>query len=152
MSDSKANDTNLPILVLIRRGRKGRGFLVSAADDPTDVAACADGDEVGAAIVELLDDPDQARFDQSQVESKPSGPESTGNEQETYATGDGIEEYEEDEEGEEDGDEREPGLLDVDPEGDIATQLLMNLGRATLKKGQELSNNYRKKGPGKSRR
>jgi hypothetical protein len=152
MSDSKANDTNLPILVLIRRGRKGRGFLVSAADDPTDVAACADGDEVGAAIVELLDDPDQARFDQSQVESGSSEADSTDEEQETYAAGDELEEYEGDEEGEDDEDEREPGVFDVDPEGDIATQLLVNLGRATLKKGQELSNNYRKKGSGKNRR
>jgi hypothetical protein len=152
MSDPKANDTTLPILVMVRRGRRGRGYLVSAADDPNDVAPCADADEVGAAIVELLDDPDQARFDQSQIESEPSTAESADDEQETYATGDELDEYEDDDEDDEDEDEREPGLLDVDPEGDIATQLLVNLGRATLKKGQELSNNYRKKGSRKNRR
>lgn len=147
MSESKNNDTNLPILVLVRRGRKGRGYLVSAIDDPTNAAACTDSEEVGQSIVEMLDDPEQPRCDLADLESATT---ESGNQQGSNAAGaakggeiDGYDgENDEDEEEEEEGEEDWVDSYTGDP----LERLLLRAGQRVLSKGREMSNSYRKTG------
>jgi hypothetical protein len=66
MSEEKF-DKSQPILVMIRRGRGGRGFLISPVDNVLEVAACADAGEIGELIVEMLDDEKQPRVNIDQL-------------------------------------------------------------------------------------
>ncbi len=61
-------DVNEPILILVRRGRGDRGYLVAAVDDASNPLPCPDEGEVGKAVLELLNDPKQPRFDERQLE------------------------------------------------------------------------------------
>lgn len=149
MTEPKENDTAQPILVLIRRGRKGRGYLVSAIDDPTNAAACADAEEVGAAIVEMLDDPEQPRCDLADLQDAVDG---ASGQQESYAAGRGRggeidgydgDEEDEDEEGDEEEGEEDDAWVDSYT-SDPLERLLFKAGQKVLNKGRELSNNYRK--------
>jgi len=64
---SAMNDINSPILVIIKKGRQGRGWLVSTIENPTDPFPCSSAEEIGKAVLELLDDPNQPRFDETQI-------------------------------------------------------------------------------------
>lgn len=133
---SKQHDTNEPILLLVRRGRRGKGFLVSAADDHTNPAACADAEEIGGVIEEMLDDPEQPRFDMDALAGGDAAPEAP-------ATGGEIEEYEGDDEDEdEDEGEADPMMSGLDP----LERLALQVGKKLLDKGREVSNGYRRKG------
>lgn len=130
-------DVNEPILLLVRRGRGGRGYLVAAVDDASNPFPCVDDTEVGKAVIELLDDPKQPRFDEKQLE-----------ELEDDLDNDELENEEEDrEEEEEEVDEarkEEPDPLD-DLGLDPGEKLLFQVGSAILGKARYLSNDYRDK-------
>lgn len=66
-------DTTEPILVLVRRGRKGRGFSVSPVEDISNASACLDEKELGETIGEMLDDPNQPRVNVGDLLSAASG-------------------------------------------------------------------------------
>lgn len=130
-------DVNEPILILVRRGRGDRGYLVAAVDDASNPLPCPDEGEVGKAVLELLNDPKQPRFDERQLEEA----------YRSVAAEEGVEEEEEEaaeEEGEEEpaaeaGDDPFAGL-DLDP-GD---KLLFQIGSAIIGKARHLSNDYRR--------
>lgn len=131
------HDTNLPILILVRRGRRGKGFLVCAADDIDNPAPCASEAEVGEVIAEMLNDPSQERADLgTDAEAPRARPQSRA----------AMEEYEGDEEeGEGEGEEDSEFVNGLDP----LEKLAFLGGKAILEKGREMSNSYRK--PGKRR-
>lgn len=137
-------DVNQPILILVRRGRGDRGYLVAAVDDTSNPFPCADEAEVGKAVIELLDDPKQPRFDERQLEDL---------DDEDDEDGEDLEEEVEDEapEGEDDDDGAEGGGEDDGPDPldelglDPGEKLLFQIGAAVLGKARHLSNDYRDK-------
>ncbi len=145
MSD---NDTSEPILVLIRRGRKGRGFSVSPVDDLGNPAMCADAAELGEVTIEMLDDPKQPRvnvqelLNAAQEDGDDDGPRHVNGRDDDGDDGD------EDEEEGEDGGIFE-GIRDAE---DPADQFIINLFSAAVSKGRELSTKGKRRGSRRSRR
>lgn len=135
-------DVKQPILILVRRGRRDRGYLVAAVDDTGNPFPCADEAEVGAAVIELLDDTKQPRFDERQLEGMGTG---DGDEGELEDDLDDEEEDEsEDDEEEYEDEPRAPDPLDelgLDP----GEKLLFKVGEAILGKARHMSNDYRGK-------
>jgi len=138
-------DVKQPILILVRRGRGDRGYLVAAVDDPNNPIPCPDEAEIGKAVLELLNDPKQPRFDEKQLEAAASNHEDD----------DYDEDYEEDEEeGEADDEDEEdeddepppPAVDPLDEFGlDPGEKLLFRLGESLLGKARHVSNDYRDK-------
>lgn len=136
MAESPTYDIKDPILILVRRGRGDRGYLVAAVDDAANPFPCVDEAEVGKSVVELLNDPKQPRFDDRQLESIDEDL-------------DDEEDFEE-EDSEEESSESEPEAeAEEDPfEGmglDPGEKLLFQIGSAVLGKARHLSNDYRGK-------
>lgn len=144
------HDTSGPILVLVRRGRRNRGFSVSPVEDISNAALCADEKDLGEAIVEMLDDDEQPRVDlQALLEGgKSEGPKPSSRDDESDED---DEEHDDDEgdEGEDDDDDEEEG---VDPhegtllEGvsgasgeEVADRIMFNLFNAAVTKGRSMS-------------
>ncbi len=92
------NDINDPVLVIVARGRKGRGYTVTPADSDTPYP-CMSAEDVGEAIIEILDDPEQARVQANTVgqkgESQEEASASGGEEKPPPEPDDDDEEYEE---------------------------------------------------------
>lgn len=140
MPSNRKDVTDQPILLIVRRGRRGRGFTVAPADDAANVEPCQDETELGEAIREMLDDPEQPRFDPSSLDAEEDDepPRRRGRKQmRTRDQG-------EDEDDEED-DAPKGGLLDdlmtgVGDNGrDPTDQLIMNIGSRLLRAGQNMS-------------
>ena len=134
-------DTSQPILVIVRRGR--RGFTVAPADNPTDVSACADVEAVGDVIIEILDDKSQPRVDIGGLLS---------------AARDDVEDAEDDEEESEELDEADEE--DDEDEGedddvpwykakDPADALLIGLLTGAATKARKASRSSRRRGGGR---
>jgi hypothetical protein len=132
-------DVNQPILLLVRRGRGGRGYLVAAVDDTANAFPCSDESEVGSSVIELLNDPKQPRFDENQLEDLEE------EDLEDSASEDVDEDDDEEPEEEpEENEDPEPDPLDelgLDP----GEKLLFQVGTAILGKARHLSNDYRHK-------
>jgi len=135
-------DINEPILVLIRRGRKGRGFTVCPVEDISNPAVCSDAPELGEVIEEMLNDESQPRVDVNELmnastepEPEPSGP------QQRRRTRAQPEEVEEEEEFEDDDEPQgNDGVLDgVAGSEDPAAQLLINVLHGAMSKGRQMS-------------
>lgn len=129
---SQKYNTEEPILVVIRRGRKGRGYTVAPIEDLNNPAMCSEASEMGEFIVELLDDPNQPRVDVAQLMSGPSG----------AASDEGVREYDEEEDAsdEEDQDHEEGGIFEgVAGSEDPASQLLVNIFSGAINKGRQMS-------------
>jgi len=143
MPSERENDINLPILVIVRRGRRGRGFTVAPADDAANVEPCADISELGESIKELLDDPMQPRFDPAALEDDD---EDEPPRRRKGGRGSSVR-VREDSEYDDDDDDRAPrrGVIDEIMDGvgengrDPTDQLIMNIGSRLLKAGQNLS-------------
>lgn len=135
-------DINEPILVLIRRGRKGRGFTVCPVEDISNPAVCSGAPELGEVIEEMLNDETQPRVDVNDLLNASSEPEpEPGPSQKRRAKAEP--EPEEDEYDDED-DEGEPqgsgGVLDgVAGSEDPAAQLLINVLHGAMSKGRQMS-------------
>lgn len=125
-------DINQPVLLVVKRGRFGKGYLVCAADDVTNPAPAATPEEIGEMVVAMLDDPKQPRFDESslsiEVEEELSQESTTPPQEEDL-----------EEENEEDDDEDPYSGLDA---GD---RILFSIAESVLGKARHASNSYRKK-------
>ena len=126
MPDSKKYDTSEPILILVRRGRKGRGFSISPVEDVSNAAVCADVAEVGEVISEMLNDEEQPRVNINDLIAAASAPQRS----------DDDDEYEDDE----DGEGRSGGLFDgVADAEDPADAILFNIFQTVVEKGRAMS-------------
>lgn len=139
-------DVTKPILILVRRGRGDRGYLVAAVDDAANPFPCADEAEVGKSVIELLDDPAQPRFDERQLEDN-------------YEDEDEDEDLEEEEEDEGEAEDEEPEeekAPEVDPlDGlglDPLEKLIFRAGEKILGKARHVSNDYRQKRGARNKR
>ncbi len=133
-------DVTQPILILVRRGRGDRGYLVAAVDDASNPFPCADESEVGESVVQLLNDPTQPRFDEKQLGAAPADYDEDEEEEESD-----IEEEEEDEDEEEYEDEP-PAPDPLDELGlDPGEKLLFKIGEKLLGSARHMSNDYRDK-------
>ena len=103
-------DVTQPILILVRRGRGDRGYLVAAVDDASNPFSCTDDGEVGSAVVELLNDPKQPRFDEKQLEAAAADHEEDDEESEEDVEDD--DEGEDEEEEEDDSSSSDSNMLD----------------------------------------
>lgn len=120
------HDINQPVLFILQRGRGGRGYLLSPLDDTSNPFPCADAQSVGDAALEILNDPNQARFDKSQIEDE-------------------DEDEDEGEEVEEAG-EKDP-YAGLEPH----ERLIFKAGEAIFGKAREMSNSYRHTGKKKKK-
>jgi hypothetical protein len=140
-------DVTQPILILVRRGRGERGYLVAAVDDASNPFPCPDAAEVGNAVVELLNDPAQPRFDEKQLEAAASDSEDDGEYEDE--DDDDLEDDSEDEDEYEDEDDEGDGAPQGDPLDDLGLdpgeKLLFKVGEALLGKARHVSNDYRDK-------
>jgi len=140
MPSDRENDTNQPILVIVRRGRRGRGFTVAPADDATNVEPCQDESELGEAIREMLDDPNQPRFDPSALGDEEDDEPPRRRSRNRVQVRDDSDDEDEDEDEQPRG-----GLIDdlmtgVGDNGrDPTDQLIMNIGSRLLRAGQNMS-------------
>lgn len=129
-------DVNEPILVLIRRGRKGRGFTICPVEDIANPAVCTDSKDMGEAIEELLNDESQPRVNVNDLLSAAKGEPTSSAEPEEVEEG----EDDEDDEDEGDGDEGEGGIFDgVAGSEDPAGQLLINVLSGAMNQGRKMS-------------
>jgi len=135
-------DVTQPILILVRRGRGDRGYLVAAVDDASNPFPCADEAEVGDAVVQLLNDPKQPRFDEKQLEAAAADYEDDDEEEDESDT-------EEDEDEDEDEDEYEDEPPPPDPLDELGLdpgeKLLFKIGEKLLGSARHMSNDYRDK-------
>lgn len=136
-----------PILVLIRRGRNGRGFSVSPVEDLANPALCADGNEMGEVIIEMLNDTNQPRVDVNSLLG--SGQDSASNAGQGGSTRQHHrEEYDEASAYEEDDYGQPTGV-----QGDFADQLLFQALNAVIGKGRSMSSaRVRPSGPRRKKR
>ena len=49
--EEETHDVSQPILIVVRRGRGNRGFLVSAVDDLNAISPCQDKEEMAEAVI-----------------------------------------------------------------------------------------------------
>jgi hypothetical protein len=135
-------DVTQPILILVRRGRGDRGYLVAAVDDASNPFPCADETEVGKAVIELLNDPKQPRFDEKQLEAAAADYEEEEEDEEEEEE----EDIEEDEEEEEEEPPPPPPPDPLDELGlDPGEKLLFRIGEKLLGSARHMSNDYRDK-------
>ena len=136
-------DTSKPILVLVRRGRKNRGFSVAPVEDISNAAVCADEKEVGEVIIEMLNDEEQPRVDVNDLLAAAAGDSS-----------DSESDDEDDEEGDdEDDDDATKGTIFEGAVGsaDPLEQVLFNVMARAVRKGQNMSSS-RVRGSGRRRK
>lgn len=130
-------DVNEPILVLIRRGRKGRGFTVCPVEDISNPAVCASASELGEVIEEMLNDEEQPRVDVNELLQTASDPRVA--EPETQKSGMNSEKDPEPE-SEADDEEEDDGIFaGVAGSDDPATAILINLAHSALAQGRKMS-------------
>jgi len=132
-------DTSEPILVLIRRGRKGRGFSISPVEDLSNASACATAADIGEVIEEMLDDESQPRVNinellRASTENVPVAADSSND--------DGDDDDDEPSNGggngraSEDGD----GIFDgVAGSDNPADRIMFNIFSSVIKKGRDMS-------------
>lgn len=61
MSDKKTYDTNDPVLIVVRKGRNGKGYIVAPADSDH-LCPCMSEEDLGFAISEIINDENQPRL------------------------------------------------------------------------------------------
>lgn len=128
-------DTSEPILVLVRRGRKGRGFSVSPVEDLANAAVCATAADVGEVIEEMLDDETQARVNVNELLRAAT---------EQVPVLDGSEEDDSDESDEDDSETEngkgDDGIFDgVVGSDNPADRLMFNIFSSVVSKGRSMS-------------
>lgn len=140
------HNTSDPILVLVRKGRNGRGFTVSPVEDISNSAMCIDEKELGEAILEMLDDENQPRVNVADLLNASSNGDSKAND------GDIEDEQDSDENHDDTPSDGDGSIMDgVANADDPADRLLFNLFTSAIKKGQSMSSK-RVKSSGRRRR
>lgn len=140
---SKFN-TSDPILVVVRRGRGGKGFLVSPIENVSNAAPCVDAVEVGESILEMLNDISQPRVNMDELIGATSSKIKSSKE-EVEEDDDEVEE--DDDEG---YDEEEDNPLAGD--GDLADKVIMFGLNSLLQKGRAMSSKKVRVPPVKKRK
>lgn len=137
------HDTSEPILVLVRRGRKGRGFSVSPVEDVSNSASCVDDKEIGEVIVEMLDDENQPRVHISDLLAAGSGAPPSRSSAPQADEPEGEDDEEEEDEYEDEGDEYEGGGSPIDDvlsgDGDLADRAILWGLSSIISKGRSMS-------------
>jgi len=132
------HDTSEPILVLVRRGRKNRGFSVSPVEDVSDAASCADEKEIGEVIVEMLDDPKQPRVNINELLAAAAGAPPT-----RTTEGANDDDDDDDDEDEDEYEDEDEGASPIDEvlggEGDLADKAIIWGLSSLLNKGRNMS-------------
>ncbi len=148
----KKYNKDQPILVLIRRGRRGRGFSVSPVEDISNPAACQSTAEMGEVIEEMLDDESQPRVNVNELLAAATS--DSRDDRSDRDDDDDDEDDEDDDDRDEDEDEEEDeGIMSgVIGSEDPADRLAFNLFSALVKKGQSMSSKPRKKPRSRPRR
>lgn len=130
-------DTNEPILVLVRRGRRGRGFSISPVEDIASAAICADEKEIGEVIVEMLDDENQPRVNINDLLNAATEPPPRS---ESEPEDEDDDDEDDDEDDEDEGDAAEGTIFEgVAGSEDPADRLLFNIFSSVVRKGQSMS-------------
>ena len=134
-------DVNEPILVLIRRGRKGRGFTVCPVEDISNPAVCASAGELGEVIEEMLNDEEQPRVDVNELLQAASDPGVAAEPEPQKSRAKSKQEPEPEPDPEEDEDEEEDDGIFAGVAGsdDPATALLINFAHSALAQGRKMS-------------
>jgi hypothetical protein len=137
----KKYDTGEPILVIVRRGRKGRGFTIAPVEDASNPAMCGTTEELGEVLEEMLNDEEQPRVNLNDLlaEAAPerAAPDDEADEEEDDDSEWAGEQDEEEEEG-------EGGIFDgVAGSADPADTLLFNIFSRVVKGGQNISSKPR---------
>lgn len=142
----KKYDKNEPILVLIRRGRKGRGFSVSPVEDISNPAVCQTSTELGEIIEEMLDDEGQPRVDLKELmAAATSDARDDRDDRDDDGDDDGDDEEYDDEDEEEGEEEEDEGIMSgVIGSEDPADRLLLNVFSSLVNKGRSMSSKPRK--------
>ncbi len=138
--EEETHDVSQPILIVVRRGRGNRGFLVSAVDDLNAISPCQDKEEMAEAIVEMLDDEKQPRVDLTKLQEATS-PDSQSKAVERKKTAD---DEDEDEEDEDENGESVESMDEVD--------LLHEIGAAIFNRAKKASRPSRGRRRGRSKR
>jgi len=116
-----------PVAFIIKRGRRGRGFLVSTFDNPSELIPCSDKSDLSDTIAEILDD-----ISQSRVEFEDSDGEGRRD--------DASDRDDPPNEAENSGDHADEGIFaGVRNADDPADRLIFNVFSAAIKKGQDIS-------------
>lgn len=146
----KKYDTKDPILVIVKRGRNGRGYTIAPVEDAANPAMCGEKEEMGEILEEMLNDEGQPRVNLQDLlaSSPPVDDHDVEPEGEPDGEPDGEGDDEDWEEGEdEDGDEPPAGsggILDgVAGSDDPAETLLVNIFHRVIKGGQDMSSKPR---------
>lgn len=140
----KKYDKNEPILVLIRRGRKGRGFSVSPVEDISNPAVCQSSAELGEIIEEMLDDEEQPRVDVNELLSAAASDSRVVDDRDDRDDRDDDDD-DDDEDYDDDEEEGDGGVMDgVVGSADPVDTFLFNLFSSAVKKGQSMSSKPRK--------
>lgn len=144
----KKYDTSEPILVIVRRGRRGRGFTIAPVEDASNPAIVGTKDELGEVLEEMLNDESQPRVNLDDLLSESAAP--SAREDDSRASDDREADDESDDEDDEDLDDDEDvepgegGIFDgVAGSADPADTLLFNIFSKAVKRGQEMSSKPR---------
>jgi len=135
---SKKYDTDLPILIIVKKGRRGRGFQVSPVEDAENPSMCQGSQDLGELIEEMVNDESQPRVDLKQmfsptaVSSYDASQSNGGSKQEQTS-------HQEDEDGQEDAAGKGGIFEGVSEAEDPADQLLVNAFSWVVNKGQSMS-------------
>lgn len=140
---SKFN-TSDPILVVVRRGRGGKGFLVSPIENVSNAAPCVDAVEVGESILEMLNDTSQPRVNMDELIGAASSKIKSSKEEEC--------EDEDEDEDEDEGEDEEEENNPLAGDGDLADKMIMFGLSSLLQKGRSMSSKKVRVPPVKKRK
>jgi hypothetical protein len=140
--------------VLIRRGRKGRGFTVCPVEDISNPAVCASAGELGEVIEEMLNDEEQPRVDVNELLQAASDPGAAAEPEPQKSRAKSKQEPEPEPEPEEDEDEEEDDGIFAGVAGsdDPATALLINFAHSALAQGRKMSSKKARARAGKKKK
>lgn len=148
----KKYDTKDPILVIVRRGRNGRGYTVAPVEDASNPSMCGAKEELGDILEEMLSDEDQPRVNLQDLLTSSASDDRAG-EDEGDGEVDGDDGDWEDGEDEDEAPAGNGGILDgVAGSDDPAETLLVNIFHRVIKGGQDMSSKPRGARPRSRRR
>jgi len=133
---SKKYDTDLPILIIVKKGRRGRGFQVSPVEDAENPSMCQGSQDLGELIEEMVNDESQPRVDLKEMLSSAE----LASYDEASSNNRTNEEDPSHEEGTEEDTVKGGGIFEgVSEAEDPADQLLVNAFSWVVNKGQSMS-------------
>ena len=138
------NQEDGPVLLIVQRGRKGKGFSVASIKNPTMQTACSDYSELGEIIDDILSDPDEPRASMADLLSSMSADSGSDTRDETEKknkkhVGESASGSEDEDEEDEDMEEEEGLFAGVAGSEDPASALLTNILFGVVDRGRKMS-------------